>query len=214
MLIGALVGPHCPYLRSPGNPSNRLLSPWPPHSPWLARWCGPLRLGTSSSLDCVLYWRRMVLVLAACPARLRWLRAVRRLEFLELPVQPTHLHLGQDGDCGQCIPGLDLVSTPHTKLGLSALLTLIPIASSTSFYSSSLASQPTSGGNLASALQPSDAISSYNITAVPQSICNNSRRHTLHHQLPARKRIRLRTLNIVQVQVRMRTLSRMQSVVR
>ena len=34
-------------------------------------------------------------------------------------MQPTHLHLGQDGDCGQCIPGLNLVSTPLTKLNTS-----------------------------------------------------------------------------------------------
>ena len=30
-------------------------------------------------------------------------------------MQPTHIHTGQDGDRGQCIPGLDLVSTPHAK---------------------------------------------------------------------------------------------------
>lgn len=143
---------------------------------------------------------------------------MRRLELLELPVQPTHLHLGQDGDCSQCIPGLDLVSIPHrkldTSLSLLTLLTLIHIASSTSFYSSSLASQPTSGGKLASALQPSDAISSYNITAARHSIWNNSRRHILQHRLPAKKRIHSQIPNIMQVQVRMRTPSRMRSVAR
>ena len=111
VLTGPFVGPPCSSLRSPGHLSHHLPPPWPPHSPWLARWCGPLRLGPGRALDCVLYWRRMVLVLAACPTRLRWLRAMRRLELLELPVQSTHLHPGKDGDCGQCIPGPDPVST-------------------------------------------------------------------------------------------------------
>ena len=40
---------------------------------------------------------------------------MRRLELLELPVQPTHIHTGQDGDRGQCIPGFDLVSPPRAE---------------------------------------------------------------------------------------------------
>lgn len=40
---------------------------------------------------------------------------MRRLELLELPVQPTYIQTRQDGDRGQCIPGLDLVSTPRAK---------------------------------------------------------------------------------------------------
>ena len=115
VLTGAFVGPPCPYLRSPGHLSHHIPPPWPPHSPRLACWCGPLRMGPGRSRNCILYWRRMVLVLAACPTRLRWLRALRRLELLELPVQPSYLHAREDGDCGQCVLGLDLVSTSTCK---------------------------------------------------------------------------------------------------
>ena len=160
----------------------------------------------------------MVLVLAACPPRFRWLRTVRRLELLELPVQPPHIQSGKDGNCGQCIPGLDLVSASKCESSvqalLSALLTSSYLGSSTSYYSSLLVSRPTSGGKRVSALQLGDAISSYNTTAVLQSIWSNSRQPTLRHQLPARRRILSKILYITQVQVRMRTPSRMLSVAR
>ena len=110
MLIAAFAGPPCLVLRSSGHLPHSLPTPWPSHPPGLARWCGSLRLGSRCPFSYFLSRRWLVLVLAACSTRVRWHHPLRRVELVELPMESAHLHLGEDGDCGQCVLGLDIVS--------------------------------------------------------------------------------------------------------
>lgn len=92
-------------------------------------------------------------------------------------MQSAHLHLGEDGDCGQCLLGLDSVSAPHGNLiecAAAALLTSVIPASFISPSSFLPASRPINGARPRSSPLQRDAISSYNITKVLRRIWSSN----------------------------------------
>lgn len=82
----------------------------------MARWCRPNHLGSRCPIDRLVCRRWLVLVLAARAARIQWHRTMQLLQFLEQEMQPTHLYVREDGDCGQRLSSFAPVSLSNVFL--------------------------------------------------------------------------------------------------